>query len=307
MTILLDPRMVTPKHADALRAAFPQIAFLTDPETAADVDAIFCHPAFADAARLDRYASLTWVQFLMAGFDAADLEYLRRRGIAVTNLKDVFCISIAEDVFAKILYFNRGIRHDLQAMGDHRWEPVRHHPEIHGSTVGIIGAGSIGSAIATRMRAFGARVIGYRRKNANDGDFDLIVTGKEGLDRLLVESDYVIASLPLNAQTAGLIGNAEFARMKPDALFVNVGRGETVDQEALAMALAEGRIRGAGLDVTTPEPLPPDDPLWTAPNVFITPHNASSSPFIWPRIVAVLHENIRRRLAGEPLLHVVEE
>ncbi|MFA5006208.1 MAG: D-2-hydroxyacid dehydrogenase [Candidatus Izemoplasmatales bacterium] len=306
MTILLDPRMVTQKHADDLREAFPDVLFVEDPDAVSDVDAVFCHPGFAVPSRLERYRSLSWVQILMAGYDAADIAYLHRRGVVVTNLKDVFHVSIAEDIFAKILLFNRGVRHDLEAMREGRWEPVRHLPEIHGSAVGIVGAGSIGSAIATRMKAFGATVIGYRRKSAPASGFDEIVHDRLGFERLLQESDYVIAALPLNERTAGLIGTGEFALMKPDALFVNVGRGETIDQDALFKTLRDRRIRGAALDVTTPEPLPPDHPLWRLPNVFITPHNASSSPFIWSRIVAILHTNIRRRLDGEPLQNEID-
>jgi len=307
MKILLDARMITPSHAAKLREAFPDIAFTQNPEEREDVDALFCHPAFAVKSNLDGYPRLTWVQVMMAGFDAADIGEMNRRGIVVTNLRDIFHVSIAEDVFTKILVINRGVRHDLEMMRDGRWEQVRHLPEICGSTVGIVGAGSIGGAIASRMKAFGARVIGYRRKNAPSSGFDEIFTGPEGLLRMLAQSDYVIACLPHNKETERLIGPAAFAAMKQDAVFVNVGRGETVDQEALLAALRGGRLRGAGLDVTTPEPLPPDHPLWTLQNVFITPHNASSSPFIWPRITAVLHENIRRRLAGEPLLNRVEE
>ncbi len=307
MKILLDPRMITPKHAEALRLVFPTVSFTEDPADTVGVDAVFCHPAFAVPAKLDRYPLLEWVQIMMAGYDTADVGYLRSRDLCVTNMKDIFHISIAEDVFAKILVLNRAVRHDLDAMSTGKWEPIRHLPEIYGSTVGIIGAGSIGSAVATRMQAFGAKVIGYRRKNAVTGGFDRILTGPDGLLELCRESDYVIVAMPLKQETVKLVGKAEFAAMKQDALFINVGRGETVDQDALVEALRDGRIRGAGLDVTTPEPLPPNHPLWTLPNVFITPHNASSSPFIWPRIREVLHENIRRRLAGEKLLNEIDD
>jgi len=307
MKILLEPRMITAKHAEALRLVFPTVDFTQDPADTDGVDAVFCHPSFAVPAQLDRYPNLRWVQIMMAGYDTADVGYLLSRRLCVTNMKDIFHISIAEDVFAKILVLNRAVRHDLEAMASGKWEPVRHLPEIYGSTVGIIGAGSIGSAIATRMKAFGATVIGYRRKNAIKGGFDRIYTGRDGLLSLCSESDYVIVALPLKKETTRLVGKAEFAVMKSDAIFINVGRGETVDQEALVEALREGRLRGAGLDVMTPEPLPPDHPLWKLPNVFITPHNASSSPFVWPRIREVLHENIRRRLADEPLVNEIDD
>ncbi|MDP3130964.1 MAG: D-2-hydroxyacid dehydrogenase [Bacillota bacterium] len=307
MKILLDPRMITTKHADALRVAFPTVVFTEDPADAEGVDAVFCHPSFAVSAKLDRYPDLAWVQIMMAGYDTADVAYLLARRLAVTNMRDIFHISIAEDVFAKILVMNRAVRHDLEAMGSGKWEPIRHLPEIHGSTVGIVGAGSIGAAIATRMKAFGAKVVGYRRKNAPVDGFDKIVTGRDGLFELMSESDIVIVALPLKKETVGRIGRDELSAMKPDALFINVGRGETVDQDALVEILRAGRIRGAGLDVMTPEPLPPDHPLWKLQNVFITPHNASSSPFVWARIREVLHENIRRRLAGEPLVNMVDD
>jgi phosphoglycerate dehydrogenase-like enzyme len=307
MKIFLETSMVTHRHADRLRNAFPDVAFTESEDDCRDVDAVFCHPRYAVKKNLDLYPSLTWVQVLMAGFDAADTSELKRRQILLTNMRNVFDIAVAEDVFAKILMLNRAVRHDLQMMESGRWEPVRHLHEIHGSTVGIIGAGSIGSAIAMRMKAFGATVVGYRRKSATTSGFDEIVTEREGLLSLCSVADYVIACLPKNPDTVRIIDSACFAAMKPDAVFVNVGRGETVDQDALVDVLRKGGLRGAALDVTVPEPLPPDHPLWRLDNVFITPHNASSSPFLWERISGVLEENIRRRLAGTVLLNIVED
>ncbi|MFH0993281.1 MAG: D-2-hydroxyacid dehydrogenase [bacterium] len=307
MKIFIDPRMITAKHADQLRLRFPQITLTADPREGEDADAIFCHPAYAIKENLDRYPSLAWVQIMMAGFNTADLRELRRRGIAVTNMKDIFHLAVAEDVFTKILAINRNVRHYYEMMPLGRWEPIRHEPEIYGSTIGILGAGSIGSAVALRMKAFGARTIGWRRKNAPSGGFDEIVTGRDGLDNLLTESDYIVITLPLSEETDRLIGAREIGMMKTNAVLINVGRGEIIDQNALVEALRLGRIRGAGLDVTTPEPLPPDHPLWHLPGVYITPHNASSSPFVWPRIVTVLEQNIELYLAGQPLINRVED
>ncbi len=307
MKIFIEPRMITLKHGDQLRERFPKIAFTADPEDGENVDALFCHPSYAIKENLDRYPSLSWVQIMMAGFNTADLRELFRRGITVTNMKDIFHLSVAEDVFTKILAINRNVRHYFEMMHSGTWEPIRHEPEIYGSLVGILGAGSIGSAVATRMKSFGAQTIGWRRKNAPSGGFDEIVTGRYGLEKVMAESDYVVITLPLSEETDHLIGAREIDLMKPNAVIINVGRGEVLDQEALVEALRHGKIRGAGLDVTTPEPLPADHPLWHLPGVFITPHNASSSPFVWPRIVAVLEQNIALRLAGKTLVNIVEE
>ncbi len=306
MKIFLEPRMITEKHGAQLRDRFPQVTFTTDPEDGEDVDALFCHPTFAVKENLDRFPSLSWVQVMMAGFNTADLRELYRRGIAVTNMKDIFHVSVAEDVFTKILAINRNVRHYYAMMPSGIWDPIRHEPEIYGSTVGILGVGSIGGAIALRMKAFGAKTIGWRRKNAPSSDFDEILTGREGLVKLLSESDYVIITLPLSEETDRLIGERELNLMKPSAILVNVGRGEIIDQNALVDALRQGRLRGAGLDVTVPEPLPADHPLWQLPGVFITPHNASSSPHIWPRIREVLEQNIVLWLAGEPLKNRID-
>jgi len=164
----------------------------------------------------------------------------------------------------------------------------------------VVGHGSIGRAVEHRLRAFGAEVTGIARR-ARDG-----VHGVAELDTLLPEADIVVVLLPLTAETRGMVGAGFIERMKPGALLVNAGRGAVADTRAITDAVLEGRIRAA-LDVVDPEPLPAEHPLWGAPGVLITPHVAGVSARMIERGWALVADQMRRHLAGEPLLNVVSE
>ena len=185
------------------------------------------------------------------------------------------------------------------------WNPIRKEPELTGSTVGIVGAGSIGIEVAKRLKSFDTKVIGYKRKAEAVRFFDEIYTGNEGLEIVIRESDYLIIAVPLTKETMHLINKERISWMKSSAVLINVARGKIVDQDALVDALNAGKLRGAGLDVTTPEPLPKDHPLWKMSQVFITPHNASSSPFMQRRLMELVLHNLERYVNNNTVDYII--
>ncbi|MBM4436760.1 MAG: hypothetical protein FJ029_05905 [Actinobacteria bacterium] len=186
-------------------------------------------------------------------------------------------------------------------------------------TLGVAGLGDVGQALAARAQGFGMRVIALCRRaplpHPGDGargggspgeDAVPTVFGPDHLAEFLAQADFVVNLLPLTSATRALFGAPEFGRMKPSAYFLNLGRGETVDQDALIAALRAGAIAGAGLDVTAPEPLPPESPLWEMPNVILTAHYAGWSDAMLDRIFAIFIDNLVRFDAGQPLHNVVD-
>ncbi len=254
---------------------------------------------------LSRIPNLRWVHTISAGVDHLLFPELRDSDAILTNASGVFNVPIAETVMAYILAVVKRLPEFWTLQREHRWEklPLR---ELRGLTVGIIGLGDIGTEVARLCRAFGMRVLGLRRRPAPSDVADEVLP-PERLHDLLARSDFVVIAVPLTAQTRGMIGRAELAAMKPDAWLINISRGAIVDEEALVEALQAGRIGGACLDVFAQEPLPPESPLWDLPNVIITPHNSWSSPHIEEREIDLFLENLRRYVAGEPLLNVVDK
>lgn len=177
--------------------------------------------------------------------------------------------------------------------------------EAFGKTLGVVGAGSIGREVAKQAKAFDMKTIGLRRNPQPMPFFDEVLPRTQ-LDDLLSRSDYVVLATPLTPETRHMIGEAQFAKMKPSALFINVARGGVVDQEALIRALQNGVIAGAALDVTDPEPLPADNPLWDMENVIITPHMSADAPILVQIAVDFFCENIKRYRAGERLINQMD-
>jgi len=177
--------------------------------------------------------------------------------------------------------------------------------ELDGKTMLVVGLGGIGTEVAHRAHALGMRVVATRRSSRSGPEFVDYVGLADELVALLAEADVVVNATPLTAETEGMFDAAFFAGMKPTAYFINVGRGRSVVTDDLVAALEAGKLAGAGLDVTDPEPLPPSHPLWRLPNVIITPHVAASSIEARERQRIVIRENLRRYAAGEPMLSVV--
>jgi phosphoglycerate dehydrogenase-like enzyme len=300
MKILVEMSYLKEDEFINLSNHFKTIEFTKD-LLASEIDGILSMPGFLKKDNLDRYQQLKFVMVLTAGFDTLDINYFKERNIVLTNAKDVFSIQIAEDVFSKILYMNRNIAFYQEQMQVGLWNHHPVHHEISESTVGIIGTGSIGLEIAKRMKAFGVHVIGYKKTKVKLPYFDAIYTDYLGFEKVLKESDYIIIALPLSQETVHLIDENAFSLMKKTALLINIARGDIIDQEALINALKTNQIRGACLDVMTPEPLPPNHDLWKLKNVLITPHNAGSSPHVRKRLMIAILNTINNYVHHQEL------
>ncbi len=292
MKIFYETSYLKQTDMDIVIEEFPEIEFTSDDQNTKGISVIIAMPYYLKPEKLDRFEDLKWVQVLTAGYDQLDLSYFERRKIILTNAKDVFSIQIAEDVFSKILYFNRNLKDHQQHMQQGIWKHKSVYNEIALSTVGILGTGSIGLEVAKRMKAFNAHILGYRKSTANLPYFDQIYSDLKGLDEIYQKSDYLIICLPLNSKTYHFINKDSFDKMKPNVVIINVARGEIIDQDALVEALKNKRIRAAGLDVTTPEPLPSHHELWKFDQVLITPHNASASPHVRTRLVNAVSNSL---------------
>lgn len=256
--------------------------------------------AAATEVCLQPNSKLRWVQSWGAGVDWMPLQALRDSGIQLTNASGVHAFPISETVFAMMLSLTRKIHISIRNQMNHHWHNPGSLGEIHGKTMGIIGVGSIGQEIARLAKAFHMRVLGVRRSGVSapyvDQMYDL-----SGMHQVLAESDYVILALPLTDQTHHMFGTIEFQCMKSTAYFVNIGRGGTVDTEALLQALTSGEIAGAGLDVFEQEPLPQEHPLWSMEQVIVTPHNSGLTKAYGERVFEIFVHNLQDYLQGRPL------
>jgi glyoxylate reductase len=246
-----------------------------------------------DAALLDAAPRLRAIANYAVGTDNIDLERARERGIAVGVTPDVLTDATADLAFALLLAAARRVVEAHAAVRDGRWRTWEPQgwlgADVHGATLAIVGPGRIGEALARRATGF---------------DMEVIRVGRDDdLHAALSRADFVSLHVPLSDATRHLIDDAALAAMRPGAILVNTGRGGLVDQDALRRALEEGRIGGAGLDVTDPEPLPPGDPLLTAPNLLVVPHIGSATTTARARMTELAVENLRAALDGRPMPH----
>lgn len=284
----------------------------TTPEAEArelpDADAMIGAAGLTDDV-LAAAKQVRWVAATSAGVENLPIETLAARGIALTNFSGIAAPNIAEHVLAMLFAFARALRPLFHQQDQHRWpEADAALPtfELAGQTLGIIGMGEIGDALARRAHGIGMRVLAVQRHPGRKPAYVARLMGGDDLPVLLAESDHVCLCLPLTSATKYTIDRDELDRMKPTAHLYNIGRGALVNQEALIAALRGGTLAGAGLDVATPEPLPPDSPLWEMPNVLLTGHTAASTPHYWERGIALLVENVHRFLAGDDLRDAVD-
>jgi phosphoglycerate dehydrogenase-like enzyme len=228
-------------------------------------------------------------------------------GIVLTNGAGIGSPPIAEWVLARVLQIVKNLpRHDANAR-EHLWRTA-HGGQLARRTMAIVGLGAIGRAVAVRARAFGVHLIGIRRSwtpGATDDAVDELV-GPGALLDVLGRSDVVVLTAPGTDDNRDLFDRVAFATMKPGAIFVNVARGMLVDEPALIAALESGHLSAAAIDVARREPLPPDDPLWSAPNLFISPHSSAGGEGYSERAFDLFCANLARFVAGEPLLNVVD-
>jgi phosphoglycerate dehydrogenase-like enzyme len=255
--------------------------------------------------------SLRWVHATSAGAG----ELVRRAGldretldrVAVTTSSGVHAVPLAEFAVMGLLAVAKDLPGMAAAQRARSWPTVRRPlRELHGQTLVLVGLGEIGRDVARLGKALGMRTVGVRRGKGAPPPFTDEVHGADRLPELAGRADAMVVSLPLTRQTAGLLDRATIQRLPPGCIFVNIGRGGVVDEAALIDALRERRIAGAVLDVFATEPLPPDSPLWTLPNVLVSPHGAALSEHENERIVELFVANLRRFLDGAPLAHRVE-
>ncbi len=236
-------------------------------------------------------------------------EVVRNADFTLTNAKIIQGPEIADHAMALLLCHTRDLKFHNEQMTKVGFNRANRLPqiELRGKTVVIVGLGGIGRLVAERCFAFGMRVLAVDPKDMPLSRAIEEVRKPDELDLLLPEADVVISCTPHTPKSEGMIGHSQFAVMKNGVYFINISRGKVVDTEALTAALVSGKIRAAGLDVTDPEPLPSDHPLWSMSNVIITPHNATNSDRLTERRMRLFRENIGRFLAGLPLYNVVQK
>jgi phosphoglycerate dehydrogenase-like enzyme len=255
--------------------------------------------------------NLKWVHIPSAGVnECLAIPKLAQGDVLITNMQRVYGPPIAEHVIAMTFYLARnfGQYTDMQRAGNWDQQAIAQdkHMELQGRTMLVIGLGGIGTSIAQRAHALGMKVIATRNSSRDGPDYVTCVGLANETLELATRADVVVNTAPLTPETKGMFNAAFFARMKPSAYFINIGRGSQVNQADLAAALEQKVIAGAGLDVADPEPLPKDHPLWKAPNIFITPHVSSYSAERLERFWIVMRENLRRYVAGDKVYSVVD-
>lgn len=313
--LMLPPQTAATRGwAARLRAELPGMTLvLAEDEAAASAAITDADGAFGtlNPQLLARATRLRWLQSPQAappvGFY---FDELVAHPVVVTNMREIFNDRIGAHIMAFVLAFARDLHTYIPQGLRGEWRPrpdnegVVHLPD---ATALILGVGGIGAETARLAAAFGMTVLGTdaRRTTAPEGMAEL--HPPEALDALLPRADFVILTLPHTPATEGLMDRARFRRMKPSAFFINIGRGRTTRLDDLVAALRAGEIAGAGLDVFEQEPLPPGHPLWTMPNVLITPHTAGYGPYLDERRYAILRDNCRAMMQGTPLRNLVDK
>lgn len=270
----------------------------------ADVLIGFCNPRL-----LKQLDNLRWIHSYAVGVDRclSDPD-VRKLDFIMTNNQRVSGPSIAEHAIAMMLMLNGNLHRYQQAQYRQRWAQsgIDQTRDVAGRTMLILGLGGIGTETARKASALGLRVIATRNSSREGPDFVDKVGLADEMYVLAGEADFVVNAVPLTAKTGGMIDSRFFAAMKPGAYYITVGRGKTTVTDDLVAALNDGKLGGAGVDVTDPEPLPADHPLWTAKNVVITPHVAAHNSDSVKRTLIIARENLRRYAAGEKLLNLVD-
>jgi phosphoglycerate dehydrogenase-like enzyme len=246
-----------------------------------------------------------WIHTLFTGVDKLLSPALAANTIPFTNGRGAFQRPLGEWTVGVMLHFAYNLRQVIRQQEAGAWEPVFSRG-LHGSTLGIVGYGSIGRAAAERAKPFGVKIAALRRRAEPDPLIDAAYPPAE-LNRLLADSDYALLATPLTSETRGMIGESQIAAMKPTAVLINVGRGAVVDEPALIRALESGKIRGAALDVFETEPLPAGHPFYKMQNVLMSPHTADRVEDFWSLAYERFFENFERFQTGQPLLYMVDK
>jgi phosphoglycerate dehydrogenase-like enzyme len=294
------PRAIAARERlrDAVEVRFASVP--GDTSAVRDTEIIACGNVPAEV--LAAAPKLKWISFWASGLDGRLTPDMKTRGLLVTNAAGIHGPNIAEHIIGYMLMFTRRFGTYARAQHAHTWvhheEPAE---ELSGQTLGIVGLGATGRALAVRARSFGMQVLATKRDIGSGGDVvDELFTPSQ-LATLVRRSDHVAITAPYTEETHRLFDEQMLASMKPTAYLYNTSRGTIVDEAALITVLREGRLRGAGMDVFETEPLPSDSPLWDMPNVIVTPHAAGFTPYYFPRASELFADNLERYLDGRPL------
>lgn len=294
-----------PEDIDMVVTEDPQVLKVR----AAEADAVlFAHGNIELVRNMLPQLGARWIHSLWTGVEGLLTPELLDHPATLTNGRGVFRWPLADWVVGMMLFFSFDLRRVLQQQEQEVWKPFV-STMLDGRTLGIVGYGAIGTAVATRARPFGMKIAALRRRPEFFQNEALVDQryGPEQLHELMAVSDYVLVVTPLTAETRGMIGEAEFARMKPSAVIMNIGRGPVIDEAALIRALESGAIRGAALDVFSQEPLPAGHPFWKMPNVVVSPHTADRVEGFLVPAFECFFENLTRYRKGSPLLNVVDK
>ena len=250
--------------------------------------------------------SLQWVMQPFVGVERSMYPAFKESPITLINSKRLYGPQLAEHAFALLLSLTRGINTQLELMQEKEWKWLP-CVEVSGMTMGILGLGGIGRAVAQRAKAFDFEVIAVDPEPMEKPDTVDELGQLDQLHEFLSRSEVLTVCCPITPQTHKLLSHAEFDALSEGCYFINVSRGKVVDEDALVAALKSGKVAGAGLDVTYTEPCPQDNPLWTLPNVILTSHTAGASQNIAKRAMETFLDNMHRYVNGEPLINVVDK
>jgi phosphoglycerate dehydrogenase-like enzyme len=310
---LLVTHQITDAEANQIRSAGKGVELVmlrnrsSLKEQIADAEAVF---GPVDGEALAYGKKLKWVQHTAAGVEVLPKE-LMEHSCVLTNMQRVYAPVIAESAIGLLLSLARGLVQDaFPNFKARKWGEKSSVPliDLYQKTIGLVGLGGIGTEIARRVHyGFEMKVLAVDPKPLPKPAFVAELREPAWLLEMVPQVDVLVSCAPHTKETVKMFNDAVFSRMKPSAYFINVSRGGLVDQEALVRALKEKKIAGAGLDVTTPEPLPAEHPLWTCPNLIITPHNSGMAPIRQVRLIALVAENVRRYSKGLALLNVVDK
>lgn len=309
MKNIISSKKLTPQQQQQLQQLAPDYQIISDggnasKEQLANAEVLLgWDPAFASI--LDHENQLKWVQTYSAGVDYLPLIKLAEAQVILTNARGTNAENIAQQTLGYMLVFERKLYSMLLDQQKHRWDRDHQFSELTGKTAVLFGTGQIGSHVAKLAKAFGMHVIGINRHGQALENFDEVATFEAGIS-LLKDADYVITSLPLTPATENYFDAKLFAQMSPKTFFINVGRGKSVVTADLNAALRDQQLAGAAVDVTNPEPLPADDPLWDAPNIIITPHVAGFSDQIEQRVWQLISANVTAFVNDEPMSNLVD-
>lgn len=316
MKVLIGPNTYGLERCiDELSPIYPDIEFAFCKAPAELKDAIADADVYMGWMNRDLFLAakkLKWVQSPSSGINyyLAIPEFVAG-DVLLTSARGTHGACLAEHTFAMIFAFTRHIREYVKHQATHTWSARELRPkmrELTKTTMGIIGFGAVGRAIAKRASAFDMRVMAVDMFPQDRPEYVASLTGLDGLDALLSESDYVVVTVPYTEETIDMIGAAEIAKMKPSAMLIGISRGGIINEAALVSALREGRIEAAALDVFDQEPLPADSELWDIENLLITPHVAGGSQYECDYILDIFTENLGRFVRGElPLRNQIDK